>query len=163
MGLELERGAELFFQKNWIKLSFILFPRFLQCSFASDTQKNICNPSVCRSNDSKNCSICLRTEESNGKYSVMGGSTLTALWMKNLFIDNQLDYGEQTVCQRREWGLTTLSVRYRPTLMLQGTFTLLLRCVSLNTTGQNNRTYHNIQSGFHSALGDPWLQLIHSF
>jgi len=32
IGLELERSLELFFQKNWSKLSLILFPCFLHCS-----------------------------------------------------------------------------------------------------------------------------------
>jgi len=40
------------------------------------------------------------TEESNGKYSVMGGSTLTALWMKNLMMDNQIDYGTDCVPEK---------------------------------------------------------------
>jgi hypothetical protein len=39
MGLELERDLELFFQKNWSKLSLTLFLCFLRCSFTSDAER----------------------------------------------------------------------------------------------------------------------------
>jgi len=39
MGLELERGLELFFQKIWSKLSSIFFLCFLHCPFTSDFQR----------------------------------------------------------------------------------------------------------------------------
>jgi hypothetical protein len=39
IGLELlERDLELYLQKNWSKLSFILFMCFLQCCFTFDTE-----------------------------------------------------------------------------------------------------------------------------
>jgi hypothetical protein len=41
MGLKLERGLELFFQKNWSKLLIILFMCFLGCSFPSNAQRTI--------------------------------------------------------------------------------------------------------------------------
>jgi hypothetical protein len=39
MRLGLEMGLQLFFQKNWSKLSFILITCFLCCSFTSDAQQ----------------------------------------------------------------------------------------------------------------------------
>jgi len=38
MGLELEKDLELFFQKDWNKLSLIVFMCFLYCSFIFDVQ-----------------------------------------------------------------------------------------------------------------------------
>jgi hypothetical protein len=52
MGLEVEKGLELFFQNNGKKLSFIIFFCFL-CYSLFLRLKNICNPPIRVSNDRK--------------------------------------------------------------------------------------------------------------
>jgi hypothetical protein len=66
MGLELKRCLELFFQKNWNKLSLIFLLCFLHCSFISNAQRTFLAFQFAHP-ITQNCSIWLRSYENIGK------------------------------------------------------------------------------------------------
>jgi hypothetical protein len=69
MGLELERGLELFFQSKKLEVNYIithplpvLFFSELLLLLLTPKEHNICSPPVCTSNDTKILSIQLRND-----------------------------------------------------------------------------------------------------
>jgi len=73
-------GSRAIFQKNWTKLSVILFPVFSALLLYFWLAKNICSSLVCKSNDTKNCPISLMNEKNIGKRSMIG--TSFGMWYK---------------------------------------------------------------------------------